>query len=265
MAEVRILSNEYKLVIEDVAEQNACLAFLGDVHIGGKTCNLERFQEVIGVLKEKKARVVLMGDILECASKRSVAAGWVEQVLSPDDQIDTAVQCLEPIKDQIIGSVMGNHEYRIYKEVGLDVAGQLMHKLDRGKFYVGWEFYGTITGKSSGKSVAYGIYAVHSQTGNKTGGLGLAQMQRDFSSIVHADIVAKAHNHKNAFEQYICNTINTSCRSVEEKVINIICTGHYLKRANSYAAGKPYGGTPDGTHLLHMAFSRDKKVLAERI
>ena len=95
------------------------LAVICDLHVGSKQCDVAAVKSWIKTIKDNQWKVLLGGDLLEMSLKNSVGDVY-DQQLSPLEQIDSVVEMLKPIKDQILHSVGGNHEYRVVKAVGID-------------------------------------------------------------------------------------------------------------------------------------------------
>ena len=70
-----------------------------------------------------------MGDLLDCGTKTSIGASSYEQNLTPNEQLNYIVDIFKDYAPQIDGVVMGNHEYRILKESGIDVTEQFCRQL----------------------------------------------------------------------------------------------------------------------------------------
>ena len=81
---------------------------LGDVHLGALTCEVDKFYETVQYILQSGSLCVLMGDLMEAASKHSVGAGWAEQTQSPQVQLDALVEVLTPIAPQIVVLLEGN-------------------------------------------------------------------------------------------------------------------------------------------------------------
>ena len=61
----------------------------GDVHYGAKECDIERAKKTINWIKDHKdARVILMGDLLNSATRTSVGAGTFDENKSGQSQYD---------------------------------------------------------------------------------------------------------------------------------------------------------------------------------
>ena len=95
------------------------LAVCCDWHVGSKQCDMDAVLSWVETIRENNWKVLLGGDLLEMSLKGSVGDVY-DQQLSPLEQIDRVVKILQPIAPNILHSVMGNHEYRPVKEVGID-------------------------------------------------------------------------------------------------------------------------------------------------
>ena len=105
----QIRMNKVKLDLkrgEDYAE----LMFIGDAHFGSPQFDKPRFLAMLDYCLENELYVILMGDLLETATRYSVGAGVYEQTDSSDDQFQTMCDWLKPLADKglIIGSHTGN-------------------------------------------------------------------------------------------------------------------------------------------------------------
>lgn len=95
---------------------------LSDLHIGSAECDIKLIKETIEFIKNTKdCYVILLGDILDTALKNSKTDIYSETLSLADSQ-KLAVELLTPIKDKIIAMTPGNHENRVWKEVGIDLS-----------------------------------------------------------------------------------------------------------------------------------------------
>jgi poly-gamma-glutamate capsule biosynthesis protein CapA/YwtB (metallophosphatase superfamily) len=171
--------------------------------------------------------------------------------MNPKEQIEYLREFLKPIAPQCMGFLRGNHEERTYKLAGVDICDILCYELKMP--YCGWEFFGVITGDKR----AYTIYAVHSYQTNKTGGLALNMVERDIEKMMgNIDIVMRGHTHKSAYQYSEYFDIDSHNNAVSIRKRACVITGHFLNRANSYAAAKVLRGDPPGTIALELEMKR---------
>lgn len=208
---------------EDFAE----VIFLGDVHYGSPQCDTDRFLRMLDYCLTNKVYVVLMGDMIECATRHSVGAGVYEQEQIAEDQHETIVNLLKPLAKAklILGSHTGNHEARVYDQTGINVGKALARELDVpyladacwSEFKVG--------------SQTYRLYSLHGRTGSKFDGTALLALER-ISVSFFADLVAMGHTHKCINSIVLTQFVKNG--SVLEHKKHLLITGSYLKYDRGY-------------------------------
>lgn len=170
---------------------------IGDVHLGNPYSDEKRLLKTIEQIKaDPQARVIITGDLLEMVTKSSLGEIWA-QTMTPFQQVEHAVELLEPIKDRIIGGVEGNHEDRAYKELGFLPIQMIMARLGLSitDCYapVGGVLFVTIDSAKHGKTV-YTLYFKHGSGGGKTMGVK-ANRLNEMKYELMADIYLRAHDH----------------------------------------------------------------------
>jgi len=96
---------------------------MGDLHIGSSSFHedalLEAREEII---ENKDARVVLGGDLIECIAVddfRFQLEALDPEATTAGEQARRVIELFKPIKDKIVVSLEGNHEWKIRKHVKL--------------------------------------------------------------------------------------------------------------------------------------------------
>lgn len=119
-----------KIVINEVPYDSIKVKFLGDLHIGSTKCDWELVKETVNEIKDTPDMYcVVLGDLINNSTKNSVGDVYSEP-LTPMQQIQAAVNLLEPIKDKVLGIVTGNHERRTYKQDGIDIMAVVAAQLN---------------------------------------------------------------------------------------------------------------------------------------
>jgi predicted phosphodiesterase len=186
-----------KLQVVDLPNSYECLYItpISDCHIGDPNFDEQKLMRYIDWIKETpNARVILVGDIMNTATKESVSDTYSE-VMNPMDQLRYATKLFEPIKDRIIGVCTGNHERRIYRSTSIDTSEMLAANLGA-HYRADGLFLKIRVGKSSrdGKPVSYILYATHGFGGGKKMG-GKANNLQSLSQNIMADIYVVGHTH----------------------------------------------------------------------
>jgi hypothetical protein len=233
--------------------------------LGHKNFNEKKLKEVIKWVTDHNAAWFGGGDLIENSNKHSVGAGWVEQVLGPQAQINQIVELLTPIADKCLGLINGNHEDRAYRDTGINPTEIIANML--GVPAAGDEIFIIIANDKSeiGKGRAYTIYACHTKTTNKTAGLAFNGMQNN-QGWINTDVICKAHGHDMGLSPpSIRVNIDTRNMAVTEHEQYYWLVGHYLDRPDSYISKTSKQPKPLGTCAIILDMEGRKRVTHERI
>ena len=87
------------------------VVFIGDTHVKHERFNEKRLKAIVRkVARSKSYRVILMGDYLEMATKNKMRS---QQELNTKNQMKFFLDIIDPIKEQVIAVLRGNHEERV--------------------------------------------------------------------------------------------------------------------------------------------------------
>jgi len=183
----------------DNVGNNIKIYTLSDMHIGDANADLPTLRMIIDFIKNTpECYCILLGYILNTALKMSKSDIYSE-ALSLSEAQKLALELLLPIKDKILAMTPGNHENRVWKEVGVDLSLWLAEKLGIQDRYRNNGIALTIQfGKDvNGNPFRLNIFGQHGAYG---GGrkLGAAMNAlEDLDGIVgNADIYIRAHTHQ---------------------------------------------------------------------
>ena len=180
-------------------DNNIQIYVLSDMHIGDANADLPTLKKIVEHIKNTpNMYVILLGDILNTALKTSKSDIYSETLNVMEAQ-KLALELLLPIKDKILAMTPGNHENRVWKEVGVDLSLWLAEKLSVQDRYRNNNIALTIQFGSdvNGNPLRLNIFGQHGAYG---GGrrLGAAMNAlEDLDGIVgNADIYIRAHTHQ---------------------------------------------------------------------
>ena len=109
---------------------------IADVHLGAAEHNAEAWGAFCRKIEqEENAYVILAGDLINNSLRNSIGRGVYEDFMRPHEQKKLIVKMLTPLKDKILCSVRGNHEYRSAKDVDDDPSYDIMAKMDLEHLY----------------------------------------------------------------------------------------------------------------------------------
>lgn len=172
------------------------LIALADLHIGDRNCNIELIKELIDTVSNTPNRyAVLLGDLMNTAIAGSKSDSYSE-TMTPQEQLETCKELLEPIKDKILAVVPGNHEERITRQVGVDMPLILARELGLDGVYNAESalVFVQLGRNRSGHKMTYSIYLNHGHGGGRRPGGKLNSLQ-DYGLIVDADCYIVGHTH----------------------------------------------------------------------
>ena len=197
------------------------VVFIGDTHIGHTRFNEKRLRAIVRkVARSQSYRVVLMGDYLEMATKNKMR---IEQELNTNVQLDKFLDIIDPIKDQVIAVLRGNHEERI---TAIDyVRSSLMPHLPNA-VYLGYDGFIRVGNNKFPDSV---LYLHHGDGGSANPAYYIEQKLFKVGVQAVADVIAVGHLHVNWDDTYYIPTVVDN--SVVVRPVLCFRTGSFLDDA----------------------------------
>jgi hypothetical protein len=222
---------------------NKKIVFMGDFHLGNVACDEELIKKKIRrIARMNNTFVFLMGDLIENAVNN---VGVDEQLLSVDYQLRKLKEIIAPIKDKILGCVLGNHETRTNKKSQSHIIKELYEAIlgvPCYEFAHKFEFEG------------YKIIVNHPEGRGTT----LGWVTRQFVNISQVyggdyDLMVLAHFHRLLhYKRYYVDM------SDDLKVKHEIICGHFIDYKNGYAHKKMLSPQKKGCYIV--TFHNDKYI-----
>jgi hypothetical protein len=154
---------------------------LTDVHYGNHLFSASCFDESVATIKDTPNMVTVLGGDL-CESTLKTSKGDIyRQVGSPQDQRDWMIEKLYPIRHKILGSVIGNHEIRIYNECGIDICKDIATALGipyRPSGMMLKVSFGDGNNNVVGRPYVYWVYFTHGYGGARTKSAKAVKLER---------------------------------------------------------------------------------------
>jgi len=216
-----------KKILDPNGKGYAEVMLIGDVHYGSPQCDVKRFLAMLDYCIKNHFYVLLMGDLVEMATRDSIGAGIYEQYVHGESQIEWMMKHLRSLADAglILGLHNGNHEERVYNMTGVNISKAMAREL--GVTYLGdacWSSFKVGSQK-------YAVYSLHGRTGARYDGTVLKAVE-NISNSFYADLVAMGHAHKQVSSNLIVETV-VNDRVVQKKKF-IVVTGSYLGYDGGY-------------------------------
>ena len=173
------------------------IVVLSDWHYGNPLCSVKHIQRTLDFVKEyEDVYVILNGDLIEAVTKLS-KGDIHKQEITPQEQAIAVYDMLEPIKDKVLSMTTGNHEMRIYNEVGHDYSKEIADKLKvpyRPEGVLQKIMFGCGNNRMPDKPFVFWGYCTHGYGGARTKSAKAVKVERA-STWVRADFTAMSHDH----------------------------------------------------------------------
>jgi predicted phosphodiesterase len=250
-----------KVIRRDLGEQfkQIKVLALSDMHIGDNLCNLKLIRSVLDEVKNSdNTFIILNGDLMNNSIKNSVSSIY-DEVLSPMEQITRLTDLLEPVKDRILVIHPGNHEWRTYKEDGVDIIRLVARQLGiEDRFSDGWWYlYLTLGMGNKQRPIMYTITGVHGYGGGRKNG-GKINNLVEMSDKVIADIYVMGHTHTPIMTRNTIFVPDYQHRSLVQKDKYYLMTNSFLEYGGY---GETYGYTPSTIEHQEMILDGTKKLI----
>ncbi|OEC87906.1 MULTISPECIES: metallophosphoesterase [Methanobacterium] len=218
------------------------IALIGDIHIGSPNWLKQFTYDTFEMIKNSKNMYWIgMGDYMEFATPHSVGSGWVEQILTPDEQKITTKYLFRKVKSKCLGLHHGNHDDRSKKPVGIT---ETLHLADDLK--VPW-LDEVCTFNLQLPNKEYSLTTTHGVSASTLPHTKL-RVVYDMAKTWNDDILAHAHMH----------TLQTKAADYYHRGIQktrlLALSGSFM-RYGGYAKKKLYPPETAGFPVLHLSDS----------
>ena len=143
---------------------------ISDAHYDNPLFSEHHFMNTLRMLGEHDTYGVLNGDLIEAVTRKSIGDIY-KQKKAPKEQAKWIVKRLMPYKKKLLGSTLGNHEYRIYKEIGDDYSEYIAEELGipyRSSGLLLKISFGDRNKGVEGRPYVYWVYLTHGYGGART-------------------------------------------------------------------------------------------------
>ena len=222
-----INSHSARLLVKSFKADEVKLIPLGDIHLGEAGCDTKLLKGTLDYIKKSDSQVIGMGDYINAGTRNSVSDIYSE-TMNPMEEYETMIEYLEPIKENIWGFLVGNHEYRIWRESGINVAKFMAKELDTK--YLGFSIFTKLKVKNQN----YSIYATHGSSGAWTPE-GKLRAVRKLGESFDADVYLMGHVHDLSVQSEERRAINYKNKVIDRRKRYYVITGHFLNYEDSYA------------------------------
>lgn len=232
-------------IVKEIDSTEVEILPLFDWHLGSKECDEVMVDRIIDYIKKTdNCYTFLGGDLIECSIYGKMNAVHTQKY-QVTEQVEILVKKLEPIKDKILFSVCGNHEHRVEKATGLDVAALISMHLD--VQYFGWECHyllklNSLKNKKEKRNVY--IYAHHGSGGGATSGSKINNVEKFHFRAPFANVIFCGHVHFTSETRKLIRYLSQGGNMKDMIQYYVSCgTTH---GSDGYAAMKGFSPIPTG-------------------
>lgn len=246
---------------------------LADLHLGDKNCDLAKIKSKIDYIKNNEnVYCILNGDIMNNSTKTSIGDIYNEE-LKPMDQLKLATELFEPIKDKILGVTSGNHEFRTWKQDGIDLTRLFCNQLDISDKYSEASLLIFLRfGKESRnhkqtadltkvRPISYILFVNHGSGGGRKEGAKAIRLA-DMAGIVDADIYIHSHTH-------LPMVMKQSFYRTEQRSSSVILVPKLFVNTSAFLNYGGYGDAqefkPANTDTPHIYLSGTRKQMESKL
>lgn len=227
---------------------------VADIHWGATFCDEEKLNRYIDwLLKDKNSYVILLGDLIECASRYSVGSGVYDQK-KPQQQAIEIIEKLKPIRHKLLLYCSGNHEWRTYTQLGFDIGYFIAQQLN--VLYFNEPAFVDITFAD----YTFTFYCWHGRSNAKTEGgkLNAALYPLSFTEFCHFYISGHVHDKSGKDKERIVRSVERC--TLERKKQYVIITGSFLDYFDTYASKSGYPPPSGGTTVAILYENGDYRI-----
>ena len=189
------------------------------------------------VLKNPDNRIIMLGDTTENATKTSPGSSIWEQRVSPKDQVEFAIDLIEPMKDRILIWHESNHSYRTRKDAGAHTPEELMSR-HFGIPWGGWQSLSSYVVRKGKRSQSYVGHCMHGTGGGTSMQAALSSLGKQ-AMLSEADFYARGHHHRPVAARMTRFQYRDQSRPDGRNAV-LAATGGFLDYHDSYAEAAGY-------------------------
>lgn len=267
------MKSDFDLIVHKLPEcKEAKIYCIGDLHVGAIEANIKGWEQFIKrVLEEKHSYVVLLGDLMNNATKSSVSNVF-DDTMRPREQKRYLANALAPLSERILCAVSGNHEARSGKDADDDAMLDIMAKLDLEDLYrpnaafvkLCFGSRPKMKGGIKSPNQVYVICITHGAGGGIYTGATVNRNERFGMVLEGVDILVVGHTHKGTVSKPSKITVDTRSNTVIQKSMTVISACSWLSYGG-YALRKmllpSQAQDPDQPQVLLLGGLRDHRYI----
>lgn len=248
-------------ILEYSFDDTISIIGLADLHIGASSCMYKEIKETIDMIKQTpNMYVILNGDILDNGILVGKNLGVMDNTMQPMEQIKTAIELLQPIKDRILLCNNGNHEARLSKVSG-DFSPLMLVCSELGiidKYRNNLGILKIKIGQRNEKQRATYVIMAHHGKGNSE---SATKKGLDFvNSFEGVDMLLLSHTHCPRVAEYSKFVVDSHNTNVHYRDVAVAVTNSFLDTSD-YSLKGMYAGTSKQIVSFDLLKRKKKRIV----
>jgi hypothetical protein len=226
-----------KTLVCEIPEETGYVIPISDLHLGDKSFTKNSLAVLKGnlnwVKEHPNTRIVLVGDIFNCATRESKTEPFNQET----GEFEKAIEIFKPYASQIVTAIDGNHEHRIEDFANHSVMNAFCIALGIPYSHISCVVQFRVNKRPDDKRFVHNYvgYFHHSTGGGKTMGSKLNRVEVMTTLLTNADFYVGAHHHGLMSSSIISREYNVRTNKVEDHRQYLVGAGGYLEWDESYA------------------------------
>jgi predicted phosphodiesterase len=169
------------------------IVLIGDLHLGHQNYQEKYLNDTFKFINKNRdrCRILLLGDLLETATKTSPGRGTNDETMPVSKQLDLAVELFKPYRSLVDLAVIGNHEQRVSNDTSLDLMELMCQRLDIESKYSGFSGFAVY----QLGDLIYSIFATHGSSSSAKEA-GAVNSLLNLQSLALSNCYVQGHTHK---------------------------------------------------------------------
>ena len=228
------MKSDFDLIIHRLPEcKEARLYVIGDLHVGAIESNIKGWEQFVQkILQDKNAYIVILGDMMNNATRSSVSNVF-EDTMRPREQKKYLMGALKCLTERILCIVPGNHEQR-NKDVDDEPLYDVACKLDLEDVYrpncafVKICFGNRDKGERTVPLQTYVLAVTHGTGGGIYTGATVNRNERFGMVLEGVDVLCVGHTHKGTISKPSKIVVDIHSNCVKQQSMTVISACSWL-------------------------------------
>lgn len=239
---------------------------IADVHLGAMECAEREWASFIKKVKAEHAYLILDGDLLNNGIRTCNFVNPFDEALRPREAKKRMTEYLEPVKDQILCVLSGNHERRTYKDDDQDLCYDICARLAIEDLYrenIAFMKIGMGSRTNGNPRTTYSFVVTHGSGGGIYTGATVNRNERFGNIFENMDCLVVGHTHKGIVSKPQKIVINTDKENVKVTTYTQVSCVSWLNYGGYAAQKMLLPAAVCDPQVIHLGGAARKRITTE--